>query len=179
MNNNLIVSSMSSEWNCDNSGTNCSGPNGDVVTFENFDSTVLTTVVKYTQGICLMIEESGECYPAEYKITLISPNGGEVWPVGSPIGTSNHGLFAGSQSSIKNIDLELGMAHPTVVTLQKYLNSKGYMIETIPGESGSIGYESDYFGEKTKQALMKYQKDKGIYPVWGFYGPQTRRMMGI
>jgi hypothetical protein len=90
-------------------------------------------------------------------------------------------FIASDQSSYTTmgIDLELGMAHPTVTALQKFLNSNGYIIETIPGEPGSIGYESNYFGEKTKQALIKYQKDKGISPAWGFYGPQTRRMMGI
>jgi hypothetical protein len=76
-------------------------------------------------------------------------------------------------------DLELGITHPDVLTLQKYLNSNGYIINETLGEPGSIGYESDYFGEKTKQALIKFQKDKGLSPAEGYFGAKTRAMMGM
>jgi hypothetical protein len=76
-------------------------------------------------------------------------------------------------------DFELGMSHPGVINLQKFLNSNGYIIETASGKPGSAGYESDYFGEKTKQALIRFQKDKGISPAQGYFGPKTRAVMGI
>lgn len=77
------------------------------------------------------------------------------------------------------IELESGSTHEFVKTLQKYLNSNGYIVNEILGEVGSIGYETDYFGEKTKQALIKFQKDKGITPAQGYFGPKTRAVMGI
>lgn len=80
---------------------------------------------------------------------------------------------------ISTVDLELGMSHPGIIAIQKFLNSNGYTIESVTGKAGSIGYESDYFGEKTKQALIRYQKDNGIKPAQGYFGPQTRAMMGI
>lgn len=98
--------------------------------------------------------------------------------------TQTKNVEKGTQSASETsysamIDLEMGMAHSDVIKLQKFLNNNGYTIETMMGEPGSQGYESNYFGQKTKDALMKYQKDKGINPVWGFFGPQTKRMMGI
>jgi hypothetical protein len=84
-----------------------------------------------------------------------------------------------SSNSSTIVDLELGMTHPFVVTLQEYLNANGYVVNLIQGQPGSVGYESDYFGEKTKQALIKYQKAKGITPAQGYFGAKTRSMMGI
>ena len=92
---------------------------------------------------------------------------------GSPVS------LAGLNTIFASIDLELGQTHPSVITLQKYLNSNGYIINEVLGQPGSIGYESDYFGEKTKQALIKFQKDKGISPAEGYFGAKTRAMMGI
>lgn len=89
------------------------------------------------------------------------------------------GSFSASNTSYELSDLEMGVAHPDVITLQKYLNSDGYIIEMTAGQPGSVGNETNYFGEKTKNALMKFQQDKGIYPVWGFFGPQTKRVMGL
>jgi hypothetical protein len=83
-NNELVVIPMNSEWDCDNSGTNCFGPNGATITFENFDSSALTTIVKYNPGVITP------------KITVLSPNGGEVWPVGSTqtITWNTEGIFS-------------------------------------------------------------------------------------
>jgi peptidoglycan hydrolase-like protein with peptidoglycan-binding domain len=91
---------------------------------------------------------------------------------------------ANSLSSSTNVflsspDLELGMTNPAVQALQKYLNTNGYMVNEVAGQPGSIGYESDYFGEKTKQALIKFQTAKGITPAKGYFGPKTRGAMGI
>jgi hypothetical protein len=90
----------------------------------------------------------------------------------------------GAQSSSDSVytvdtDLESGSTHEFVKTIQQYLNSNGYIVESMQGEPGSKGYESDYFGEKTKQALIKFQIDKGISPAHGYFGPKTRAAMGI
>lgn len=76
-------------------------------------------------------------------------------------------------------NLELGMVHGEVKTLQEYLNSNGYIVNDIEGEAGSQGYEADYFGQKTKEAVIRFQIDKGITPASGFVGPKTRQAMGI
>jgi Domain of unknown function (DUF2341)/Putative peptidoglycan binding domain/Purple acid Phosphatase, N-terminal domain len=59
-----------------------------------------------------------------------------------------------------------------VETLQKYLNSQGFIIS--PSGAGSPGNESIYFGLKTMQALIKFQKAVGISPASGYFGPITR-----
>ncbi|MEN9921664.1 MAG: trimeric autotransporter adhesin [Candidatus Parcubacteria bacterium] len=98
--------------------------------------------------------------------------------------TQTKNIEKGTQSSSEisypaMIELESGATHDFVKTIQKYLNSNGYMVNEKEGEPGSKGYESDYFGEKTKQALIKFQKDKGISPAHGYFGPKTRAAMGI
>jgi peptidoglycan hydrolase-like protein with peptidoglycan-binding domain len=87
--------------------------------------------------------------------------------------------YATSDSVFVGIDLQLGISHQSVITLQKFLNSRGYTVESVSGQPGSIGYESNYFGEKTRQALIKFQKDKGISPAQGYFGPKTRSLMGL
>jgi len=69
-------------------------------------------------------------------------------------------------------NLTIGSQGEDVRQLQIFLNSKGYLIAT--SGSGSPGKESTLFGEKTKQALMKYQSAKGITPATGYFGPTTR-----
>ncbi len=53
-------------------------------------------------------------------------------------------------------DLHLGSNSNEVLLLQKYLNTHDFPI-AISG-IGSLGKESDYFGNKTKMALKKFQK---------------------
>jgi peptidoglycan hydrolase-like protein with peptidoglycan-binding domain len=86
-----------------------------------------------------------------------------------------------SSSSImsKKDEFELGAKNNVIKKIQQFLNSNGYSIETKAGEPGSSGYETDYFGEKTKQALIRFQKDKGITPAQGYFGPKTKAVMGI
>jgi hypothetical protein len=59
-----------------------------------------------------------------------------------------------------------------VKTLQSYLNTHGFIISTTGG--GSPGNETAFFGNLTKQALIKFQKANNISPPVGFFGPLTR-----
>ena len=71
-------------------------------------------------------------------------------------------------------NLSLGTKHNEVKELQKYLNNNGYLIaQTGPG---SIGNETTYFGQLTKQALIKFQKDKNL-PAYGLFGVMTRKVI--
>ncbi|MBT7717722.1 hypothetical protein HN699_05135, partial [Candidatus Uhrbacteria bacterium] len=69
-------------------------------------------------------------------------------------------------------DLTLGSKGEDVRELQKYLNKSGYIL--ADSGPGSRGNETDYFGELTRQALIKFQKAVGIKPAAGYFGPITR-----
>lgn len=67
-----------------------------------------------------------------------------------------------------------------VMMLQKFLNKNGFKVSE--DGAGSSGQETDYFGPKTKDALIRFQeayKEKILVPLGlnmgtGFFGPQTR-----
>lgn len=61
------------------------------------------------------------------------------------------------------INLSIGMTHAQVQNLQRYLHHQGFTVATVG--PGSRGNESTYFGEKTKNALTRFQKkyQKEIY----------------
>jgi hypothetical protein len=69
-------------------------------------------------------------------------------------------------------NLTLNSIGTDVKALQKYLNSKGFIISTTG--LGSPGHETTTFGPKTKQALIKYQIANKITPAVGYFGPITR-----
>ncbi len=70
-------------------------------------------------------------------------------------------------------DLELNSQGNDVKILQQFLNSQGFSINT-PGQVGSTGHETNYFGNLTKQALIKFQQAHNITPSAGYFGPKTR-----
>ena len=61
-------------------------------------------------------------------------------------------------------DLWLKDEGDDVKALQQYLIDNGYQIR-----SGATGY----FGEITREALQKFQSDKGISPASGYFGAKT------
>ncbi len=69
-------------------------------------------------------------------------------------------------------NLYFGLRGEDVKTLQEFLNLKGFTV-SLTG-FGSKGNESIYFGYKTRDALMKYQKSSGIKPALGYFGPITK-----
>lgn len=59
-----------------------------------------------------------------------------------------------------------------VKTLQQFLNQQGF---TISNKGlGSPGLESTFFGNQTKQALIKFQIKNNIKPALGNFGPITK-----
>ena len=64
------------------------------------------------------------------------------------------------------------MVDPQVKELQKYLNSHGFVV-ALSGP-GSLGNETEKFGDLTVQALKNFQMTKGIIPATGYFGPITR-----
>jgi hypothetical protein len=69
-------------------------------------------------------------------------------------------------------DLQLHDTGNDVKVLQEFLNSKGFIV-SLTGP-GSPGNESTYFGSKTWDALVKFQKSVGIHAT-GYFGWITRR----
>ena len=60
---------------------------------------------------------------------------------------------------------------PDILLLQQFLNTHGYVL--TPTGNGSPGSETDFFGVKTYQALIKFQEAHGL-PATGYLGPLTR-----
>ena len=72
-------------------------------------------------------------------------------------------------------DLEIGMIGEDVKNLQKYLNSKGFMVaETGPGSPGN---ETTRFGSATQSALIAFQRANRITPSTGYLGSATREFI--
>jgi hypothetical protein len=68
--------------------------------------------------------------------------------------------------------LSVGSTGEQVKNLQKFLNMyPAYQVAT--SGVGSPGYESSYFGLKTKAAVIKFQAANGISPI-GIFGPMSR-----
>jgi len=70
-------------------------------------------------------------------------------------------------------DLKTGANDPEVKSLQIYLNTHGFTVSTTG--PGSLGSETNYFGSKTRAALILFQKAHNITPSVGYFGPKTRR----
>lgn len=68
-------------------------------------------------------------------------------------------------------NLSLWMAGPDVQALQVFLNTHGFSLAL--SDAGSPGHETNTFGLKTYQALIRFQEANDL-PATGFFGPLTR-----
>ncbi len=71
-------------------------------------------------------------------------------------------------------NLSVGVTGDDVKELQKYLNSKGFLVSKQG--TGSLGKETNLFGPSTKQALARFQSYYGL-PATGYFGPLTRELI--
>ncbi len=69
------------------------------------------------------------------------------------------------------VNLKLKSAGEEVKTLQIFLNKNGFLVNTAG--SGSLGQETNYFGPKTKAALILFQKAHTPLVADGVLGPKT------
>lgn len=90
-------------------------------------------------------------------------------------------LYLGCESVTSNVmtsgftrNLSLGMTGSDVETLQKYLNTHGFVVAA--SGFGSPGKETTYFGPATQAALRSFQQANGL-PAYGYFGPLTRASM--
>ncbi len=72
-------------------------------------------------------------------------------------------------------DLSLGMTHPDVKRLQKFLNDNGFPVALLG--AGSPGHETEYFGDKTQKAVIAFQLASQIKPAIGYCGVITRTLI--
>ncbi len=57
-------------------------------------------------------------------------------------------------------DLKLGLKDLDVMRLQKFLNNKGFLVSKKG--AGSLGYETNIFGQATRNALIKFQEANAV-----------------
>ncbi len=69
-------------------------------------------------------------------------------------------------------NLSIGMRGDDVMLLQKYFNSHGFNLSLYG--PGSIGNETSFFGNATKNAVIRFQKAYNITPSVGYFGEKTR-----
>lgn len=94
-------------------------------------------------------------------------------------------FFLNCASISFNRDLYFGLSGQDVKCLQVILNL--YSLETKVAESGdgSLGQETEYFGVKTREAVIKFQnlhKEEILFPLGlfhgtGYVGPKTRAIL--
>jgi parallel beta-helix repeat protein len=84
------------------------------------------------------------------------------------------GITSSSSPYVFTRNLTIGSKGSDVETLQHYLNTRGFPVNSTPTYAGSLGYETQYFGKATQTALAEFQKSVGISPAVGFFGPITR-----
>ena len=70
--------------------------------------------------------------------------------------SSTEGQVLGATAYQFTQDMRLGSRGPEVKALQKFLNLKGFTVSETG--AGSLGNETEFFGVKTKAALIKYQE---------------------
>lgn len=93
--------------------------------------------------------------------------------VGVSVSKNNQSFHVTSIPSHR--DLERGSTGEDVRLLQKFLNQNGYIVS--PSGPGSAGFETTYFGERTRTALAQWQASRNIVPALGYYGPKTRALL--
>jgi hypothetical protein len=78
-------------------------------------------------------------------------------------------LLPSSESvSVPETDLQLGHKNVSVKRLKEALKALGYFPSDFK--------PNKYFGRKTREALIKFQKDNNL-PASGFFGPLTRQAL--
>lgn len=96
-------------------------------------------------------------------------------PCPTPTASTTPTVVSASTTYTFTRDLELGISHAQVRTLQQYLNRHGFTIAS--SGPGSPGNETTIFGTLTRAALIKFQQAKGIKPSVGYFGPLTRKFI--
>jgi hypothetical protein len=160
----------------------------DLVTSHTVDISGLSACTTYHFMVASSDESRNNAFSedATFRTTNCpSGGGGSVVPIVLPSFNQSGGfqVFLPSTSESQTMrellfkrNLYFGLVDSDVRTLQHFLNTHGFpLAKTGPG---SIGHETDYFGQRTRQALILFQKRHTIQPAIGFLGPITRNFIG-
>ena len=143
--------------------------------YKKFESGHIWCIYKYKgldeNQVCTLVNSWSRNWCDNGSIDFVfktqKPYFTEAWAIGD-IPTE---LLEQKKANDFKVDLKLGMTHVDVKRLQQFLNSKGFTVAMFG--DGSKGKETEYFGSKTKSALIKFQKKHNI-PATGFFGTITR-----
>ncbi len=129
------------------------------------------------------VHSSGGFSPAAraaYLATIQTPNITNlpiIPTVSAPVTPSTTPPVTSSSSFtpilINSHDLKFGQTDTSILALQQFLNSYGFIVAKTG--AGSPHHETNYFGSATHTALIKFQKAHGITPASGYFGPITRK----
>lgn len=104
-------------------------------------------------------------------------------PTASPAPTTPTATTPASSGNTFTRNLTLGARGEDVRALQRMLNARGFIVS--PTGPGAPGFETNYFGERTRQALIRYQEAHAqellapgnLVSGTGFFGVRTRAHM--
>jgi peptidoglycan hydrolase-like protein with peptidoglycan-binding domain len=99
---------------------------------------------------------------AKYKADVLAKINLSSCPVGLKCVAQNPNVIAPSIIKLPQFinRLELGSYGSDVANLQRFLNSKGFIVSNTG--AGSLGNESQFFGPATKNALTQYQNTNSV-----------------
>lgn len=119
----------------------------------------------------------------EYQISIgVIPSDGYYGPTTRSF-VEKGGTPSPATNVVTNNTTSLGITrnlYKTIVgddvrALQKFLNTHGYLVATTG--AGSLGNESNYFGQATANAVIRFQITNNISPAVGYVGPVTRTLL--
>lgn len=112
-------------------------------------------------------------------VTPPTPPAGGPEPTPAPVPPPAGGPEPVKQQFVFTRNLSVGSIGEDVRELQKFLNSHGFIVALFG--PGSVGNETNYFGNLTKSALIKFQENYkneilvplGLIRGTGYFGPAT------
>jgi peptidoglycan hydrolase-like protein with peptidoglycan-binding domain len=143
-------------------------------------SVEIDTPILYTSPNNFILE-----YSESVTFTDGTISAGGLETVNSPFISSSIGTILSQSSYVGNIFYEQGLGVLTVVPKSMYTQSvppppvlpmSNSFVITTSG-AGSPGNETTYFGNLTKQALIRFQQKYNITPAVGYFGTITREKM--
>ena len=124
-----------------------------------------------TASVSLLLPTNFSSLTQAQKITVLSAKIVELQTLMNSLIQAGQ-LPVSTSSCLFTRDLHLDSIGEDVRCLQKYLNTQGFIIS--PAGLGAFGSESNYFGEKTKAAVLRWQQANNITPFAGYFGPKSR-----
>jgi surface protein len=138
------------------------------------DATNFNPEADTDDGSCIAPRSSSGSSPSR-RVTPIAPPTVSVLPPNAPLTNLPPSSGPSAPPVFKSPNnFKPGTTGEDIKELQHYLNTHGFPISPIG--PGSLGLETNYFGPKTKAAVILFQKAKGLVPD-GIVGPLTKSKM--